>query len=89
MQSLLRRQFMNWEAMVVCGEKRARGNTTANKPIDPARPDRHAWVDGWADVLDVVNSHSQVSPPHVEGASSSGIRARSLLACAPPSGGGG
>jgi len=57
--SLLRRQFMNWEAMMVCGEKRAQGNTTANKPIDPARPDLHAWIDGWADVLDVVNSHAQ------------------------------
>lgn len=45
---------------MVCGEKRAQGNTTANKPIDPARPDLHAWIDGWADVLDVVNSHAQV-----------------------------
>lgn len=53
---------MNWEAMLVCGAKRAMGNTTANKPINPYRPDSNAWVDGWADVLDVVNSHAQARP---------------------------
>ena len=51
---------MNWDAMMVCGAKRAMGNTTANKPINPYKPDANAWLDGWADVLDVINSHSQV-----------------------------
>ena len=51
---------MNWDAMLVCGAKRAMGNNTANKPINPYKPDANAWLDGWADVLDVINSHSQV-----------------------------
>ncbi len=52
---------MNWDAMLVCGAKRALGNNTANKPINPYKPDANAWLDGWADVLDVINSHSQVA----------------------------
>lgn len=64
MQSLARRRFMNWEAMLVCGAKRAMGNTTANQPINPYKPDANAWLDGWADVLDVINSHSQVPEVH-------------------------
>lgn len=52
---------MNWDAMLVCGAKRAMGNNTANKPINPYKLDANAWLDGWADVLDVINSHSQVA----------------------------
>ena len=52
---------MNWDAMLVCGAQRAMGNNTANKPINPYKPDANAWLDGWADVLDVINSHSQVA----------------------------
>lgn len=52
---------MNWEAMLVCGAKRATGNNTANQPINPHKPGANAWLDGWADVLDVINSHSQVT----------------------------
>ena len=39
---------MNWDAMLVCGAKRAMGNNTANKPINPYKPDANAWLDGWA-----------------------------------------
>lgn len=55
---------MNWDAMMVCGAKRAMGNNTANKPINPYKPDVNAWLDGWADVLDVINSHSQALSHH-------------------------
>lgn len=51
---------MNWEAMLMCGAKRATGNTTTNQPINPHKPGSNAWLDGWAAVLDVINSHSQV-----------------------------
>ena len=64
-QGLARRRFMNWDAMLVCGAKRAMGNNTANKPINPYKPDANAWLDGWADVLDVINSHSQVAVMYV------------------------
>ena len=51
---------MRWEAMLVCGAKRAMGNTSADVPLNPLTPQRSPWVDGWADVLDLINSHAQV-----------------------------
>ena len=61
-QSLERRRFLNWEAMLLCGAKRAMGNSSAGRPLNPATPGRSPWVDGWADVLDLINSHAQVPP---------------------------
>ena len=62
-QSLERRQFMNWEAMLVCGAKRAMGNSSDDRLLDDSAAGRSPWVHGWADVLDIVNSHAQVPAP--------------------------
>lgn len=51
---------MNWEAMLVCGAKRAMGNSSDDRPLDDTSIGRNPWVDGWADMLDLVNSHAQV-----------------------------
>lgn len=51
---------MNWEAMLVCGAKRAMGNTSDDRPLDDTAIGRSPWIDGWADVLDLINSHAQV-----------------------------
>ena len=60
MQGLERRRFLNWEAMLVCSTKRAMGNASDDTPLDVRFPPRNPWLDGWADVLDIINSHAQV-----------------------------
>ena len=59
-QGLERRRFLNWEAMLVCSTKRAMGNASDDTPLDVRYPPRNPWLDGWADVLDIINSHAQV-----------------------------
>ena len=50
---------MNWEAMLVCGAKRAMGNSSDDRLLDDSSSGHNPWVYGWADVLDIVNSHAQ------------------------------
>ena len=54
---------MNWEAMLVCGAKRAMGNSSDDRLLDDSAAGRSPWVHGWADMLDIVNSHAQVPAP--------------------------
>ena len=58
-QGLERRRFLNWESMLRCSTKRAMGNASDDTPLDMRQPPRNPWLDGWADVLDIINSHAQ------------------------------
>lgn len=53
------RAFLDTDKMLNCCSKRARGNTATDLPIDEVASSGSHWVHGWADVLDVINSHSQ------------------------------
>ena len=59
MQGLERRRFLNWEQMLACSTNRAMGNASDGTPLDARYPPRNPWLDGWADVLDIINSHAQ------------------------------
>ena len=59
MQGLDRRRFLNWEQMLACSTSRAMGNASDGTLLDVRSPPRNPWLDGWADVLDIINSHAQ------------------------------
>ena len=59
-QGLERRRFLNWDQMLSCSTSRAMGNASDGTPLDARSPPRNPWLDGWADVLDIINSHAQV-----------------------------
>jgi hypothetical protein len=49
--------------MLLCSTKRAMGNASDDTPLDMRSPPRNPWLDGWADVLDIINSHAQARAP--------------------------